>query len=287
MNGAVTKLYDIDSIRIPEELLDLRVDDREIEEKVRMLSVRYAKESEADVAAVGDIVYCKADAGSYPDGRRVILFTGTSIPGAEDASEKAIGKSVNDSFSAMLSEKTVTLTVEKIIRRLPAEVNDALVRSIGLDDVTTLDEYRAYLKEQAIADMRMERHKAIFSYFLGELEKNSEFFYDEKELKEYIQSLIAQYPPDMGVEMSQEELEKRVFSQVKESWIADEFCKSRHIEIDMKEVEEAADQMLEMQALMGEEAPAREEIIEMYLQNAKFGALYEYVDKIATGKLGG
>lgn len=287
MNGSVTKLYDINSIKIPEELLELRVEDSEIEEKVRMLSVRYAKENEADIAAAGDTVYCKADESSYPDGRRIILFTGTVIPGAEEAAEKAIGKSVGDSFSATIADKNAELTVEKIIRRTPVEVDDGLIADIGIEGVATLDEYRAYLKEQELADMRMERHKAIFYHFLCELTEKSEFSYDEKEIDEYIQNLIAQYPPESGVDMNPEELRENVFSQIKGSWVADAFCKSRNIEIDMKEIEEAADKMLEMQSLMGEEVPAREEFIEMYLENAKFGALYEYVDEIATGKLGG
>lgn len=285
MNGAVTKLYDINSIVIPEELLDLRVDENEIEERVRMLSLRYANESEADIVAAGDTVYCKADKSSYPDGRRVILFTAVPLPGAEDAAEKAIGKGVNDLFTATLCEKDVALTVEKIVRRTPSEVNDELIRGIGIEGVATLDEYRAYLKEQRLADMRMERHKAIFYHFLCELVNKSEFSYDENEMKEYAQSLIAQYPP--VEDMSPEALEENVISQVKEGWISDAFCKNYNIQIDMKEIEEAADQMLEMQALVGEEVPPREEFIEMYLQNAKFGALYEYVDKISTEKLGG
>lgn len=287
MIGAVTKLYDIDRIEIPKELLDLRVAENEIEEKVQMLSLRYAKEYETEVAALGDTVFCKADDISYPDGRTILLYTGTRIPGGSDAVEKALGKRVNDCFSAALMEKTVTLTVRKILRRTPVEVNDALISRIGIEGVTTLAEYRAHVKEQMLADMRMERHKAIFAFFLGELEKKSEYAYDQQELDAYIQSLIAQYPPDAGIEMSQEELRERVFSQIKESWIAEAFCKSRGIEIDMKEVEDAADQMLQMQELMGEEVPAKEEMMEMYLQNVRFGAMYEYVDKIATGKLGG
>lgn len=285
MNGTVTKLYDIDSILIPEELLDLRVEDSEIEEKVNMLSLRYADENETDVVAEGDIVYCKADKSSYPDGRSIILFTNTQLPGAEDASKKAIGKNVNDSFEAVLSEKKVTLTVEKIIRRSPAEVNDNLVGRIGIDGVTTLDEYRSYLREQMLSDIRMERHKAIFYHFLCELEKNSEYSYDEKEVQEYIKNLIAQYPP--VDDMSSEEVEANVFSQLKETWISEAFCKEHNIEIDMKEIEEAVDQMMGMQALLGDELPEKEELVEMYIQNARFGALYEYVDKISTEKLGG
>lgn len=287
MIGTVTKLYDVDSIVIPEELLDLQVKDSVIKEKVQMLSTRYAKESYADVVAPGDIVYCKADENSYPDGRKIILYTGTEVPGSQEAAKMTIGKRANDTFTTTLAGKFVTLTLQQIICRTPVEVDDALIAEIGIEGIHSVDEYREYIKEQMLADMRMERHKAIFYHFITELVEKSEFSYEEKEMNEYIQSLIAQYPPDSMIEMSDEEVKERVLSQVKESLIADAFCTAYSIEIDMKEVEEAADQMLQMQALMGEEVPSREEMIEMYLQNARFGALYDYVDKIATEKLGG
>lgn len=287
MKGTVTKLFDIDRIVIPQELLDLHVEENEIEEKIQLLSIRYAKENDVEVVTKGDTVYCKVDENSYPDGRKVILYTGTNIPAASNASEKAIGKNVNDTFTATLADKNVTLTIQQIIHRTPVEVDDALIARLGIEDVQTIEAYRNYLKEQILADMRMERHKTIFYHYITELVNNSEYAYEKDEMDEYVQSLIAQYPPESLAEMNQEAIEANVLNQVKESLIADAFCSIHNIEIDMKEVEEAADQMLEMQALMGEEVPAREDMIEMYLQNMKFNAVYEYVDKIATEKLGG
>lgn len=45
MNGTVTKLCDIDSIAIPEPMLELHVDEQRVEEELQQLSLRYAKES--------------------------------------------------------------------------------------------------------------------------------------------------------------------------------------------------------------------------------------------------
>lgn len=114
MIGTVTKFYDIDRIVIPKDLLDLHVEESDIEEKVQRLSIRYAKESEVDVVSVGDTVYCKSDENSYPDGRKVILYTGTNLLGATEAAKKTIGKGVNDTFSTTLAKKQVTLTLQRL-----------------------------------------------------------------------------------------------------------------------------------------------------------------------------
>lgn len=290
MKGTVTKLYDIDSIEIPEEMLDIHVEDAAIENKVQLLSLRYAKESEEKTAVKGDIVYCKADADSYPDGRTVILFTDTEMPGAEQASQEAIGKSVKDSFSAVLFDKTAVLTVQKVIRRSLAEVNDDLVCSVGIEGVKTLDEYRAYLKTQALENMRTEKEKEIAQYFLSELENSSEYAYDEKEMEALIQTSVEQYAAEsaeFGEEIDPDEVKAFVISQAKQGWIAEAFCKSRDIQIDMEEIKANAEQMLEMEALAGGEVPDKTEYIEMLVQNAQFDALFGYIHKIANGKFGG
>lgn len=287
MKGTVTKLYDIDRIVIPEELLDLHVEDCVVDDKVQLLSIRYAKESDADVVMKGDTVYCKADEASYPDHRSVILFTASNLPNAQEANEQVIGKAVNETVSTTLAKKDVTLTIQKIIRRTPVEINDALIDNLQIDGVKTVEEYREYLKNQMRQDMIMERHKAIFYHFMTELRTHSEFVYDQKEMDDYIQQMIAQYPPEALGDMDPKEVEESVACQVKEGWVADAFCTCHNIEIDPKEVEETVAQMMEMQALMGEEVPSKEEMTEMYLQNAKFNAFYEFVDTIATEKLGG
>lgn len=133
MNGKVDKLYDIDSIAIPEELLKVSVDEQRIEEEVAMLSLRYAKESLADTAAESDLVYAKADQESYPDGRTILLYTAMNMPGAEEAAKAVIGKKAGDVVSAVLADKKVTLTVEKVLHREPVEVTDELMEKCFAD----------------------------------------------------------------------------------------------------------------------------------------------------------
>lgn len=59
------------------------MDEQCVEEEIQKLSLRFAKETMADLVERGDIVYCQADKESYPDGRTIIVYTGLDIPGTD------------------------------------------------------------------------------------------------------------------------------------------------------------------------------------------------------------
>ena len=59
------------------------MDEQCVEEEIQKLSLRFAKETMADLVERGDIVYCQADKESYPDGRTIIAYTGLDIPGTD------------------------------------------------------------------------------------------------------------------------------------------------------------------------------------------------------------
>lgn len=63
MKGIVKKLCDIDGIAIPAEMLEVHVDDKQVEQAIERLSLRYAKECPAETAQNGDLVRWHAEAG--------------------------------------------------------------------------------------------------------------------------------------------------------------------------------------------------------------------------------
>ncbi len=290
MKGSVSKLCDVDRIAIPEELLEVKIDEACVEDGLKALSLRYAAETAADTVEAGDIVHCRADKAAYPDGRTVLLFTGTEIPGAEAAAANAIGKRVGDVFAAQLLEKNAELCVEKIVRRIPAEVNDALIASLGLAGVTTVAAYREYLREKALADKRMDCQKAVIHHLMDTLLRESEYCYDEAELAQFAaqsaESIAAEYAA-MGIEADPEELREAVLGQQKQGWLAEEFCRSRGIAVDEAQVAQSADQMQEMMQLVGEELPPREELLEMCRQNMYLDELFHYMDSLVEKRMGG
>lgn len=105
MKGYVTRLCDIDSIGIPDEMLEVHIDKERIEKQIAALSLRYANEISSIICARGDIVRCKADEASYPDKRTIILFTGASLPAAEEAQTSPSAKSSAKALRPSLPER--------------------------------------------------------------------------------------------------------------------------------------------------------------------------------------
>ena len=290
MNGKVDKLYDIDSIAIPEELLKVSVDEQRIEEEVGMLSLRYARESLADAAAESDLVYAKADQESYPDGRTILLYTAMNMPGAEKAAKAVIGKKAGDVVSTVLADKKVTLTVEKVLHREPVEVTDELIAGMGIEGVADVETYKAYLREKMTADKQMENNKEIVRHILDEMTANSTYSYDEEEAKAQTMAMAEQYQKEyeqMGETVTVEEICEGMIAQEKQMWMAKAVCESKGIDVDTSSAEEDADRMIEMMQLTGEPVPDREEMIQMAVQDAYFTGLMSYIDNLVQQKMGG
>lgn len=290
MNGCVSRLCDIDSIVIPEEMLDISVDEQQVEAEVQALAIRYAKEKEEVTAEKGDLVMAKADADSYPDGRTILLYTGVEMPEAAEAAKAVLGKSTGDQVQTTLAGKPVTLTINKVLRRIPVEITDDLIAGIGLDGVSTIEDYKGYVREKLAGDLQMEAGKMVTAYMLDQMTKGSAYIYDETEMEAYIDAhmdeCMAEYAAE-GETADPDMIREGLIGQMKQNWMAEAFCKSKGIEIDRKAAEDEADQMIEMMQLMGEEVPDRAEMIEMSVQDAYFTELLEYIDKIMEEKTGG
>lgn len=293
MHGVVSKLYDIDSIVIPEELLAVHVDEQQIADEVALLGIRYAKETQEDTVEKGDLVYTKADETSYPDGRTILIYTGLSMPGVEKAAEAVLGKHKGDAVAAEVAGKSVTLTIEKILRRTPVEVTDDLVAGMGIDGVTNLENYKTYLRDKKAEDQQMEKSKEVAHFVIDQMVKNSTYTYDEAEMDAHVQKMMEQYQKEMELygeemeEVSPEEIQEGIIAQEKQTWMVKAFCESKGLEADLSSVEEDTDQMIEMMQLMGEEIPDRAEMIEMAIQDAYFNEFLNYIEQMVAQKKGG
>lgn len=290
MNGFVNKLYDVDSIKIPEDMLEISVEDNCGDEAVKQLSLRYAEEVSADISEVNDIVYCAGDKDNYPDKRTLMIFTGSDIPGAEKAREAVLNKKVGDVVETALADKNVTLTVNKIVRRIPVKVDDNLIAGLGIEGVETVDAYKDHVTAQALENLKMETVKMIDGYIVKEMLEGCQFTYDEKEMDEYARETYDEYVNMYGEEEvggSFEQVKPSIVDNIKMSWMAEAFCKSRNIEIDMSAIEEETDQMIEMMTLAGEEVPDREEMIQMTAQSEYTSQLFSYLESKTAEKIGG
>ncbi len=289
MNGFVTKLYDVDSIAIPAEYLKTQIDAQHIEDEIKALSLRCARETKVEQAAEGDLVRCRADKNSYPDNRTILLFTGAQLPGAEEAAKAAVGKHPGDVFTASLAGKTVQLTVEEVIRRVPVPVDDAAVAALGMEGVATVEAYRAYLTEKAEKEQKQEHGKQILRHFMDEMVNGSQYSYDENEMTAYVAKMkeetLKQNPA--AAEMGDERIAQSIVYQCKQQWCAEAICKAQGMAPTREEIEQGADQMAEMFQLVGESVPGREELLEMAKSELCMTPMFEYLNQLIQQKVGG
>ncbi len=285
MNGFVSRLCDLEGVSVPAEMLELKVDARHIESEIEALSLRCAKESAVDLAEAGDIVRCSADKERYPDGRTILIFTGTELPGAQEAAAAAIGKRTGDVFTAELAGRAVHLRVQTVTRRTTVKVNDALIASLGIEGVDSVEGYRAYLTAKAEGEQKLERSKAIMRYLMDALVNGSEYSYDEGEMQAYVEKTKAERPQPEGI--SEETVVESIVYQCKQMWVAEAFCRKQGIETGQAEVEQMADQFAEMMQLMGEPVPERGELLEMARGELCLTPLFEHISRLIEQKFGG
>lgn len=287
MDIKVKKLCDIDSVKIPEELLSTEADECEVDAALESASLRYARESSEKTSVEGDILYC--DGGDYySDGREVLIFTGTAVPGAEKAALDGVGKTVGESFLTKLFEDDVKLTVKKVIHRTPAVIDGEFVRSLGIDGVNTPEQYRAYIKKTLSDNIKSQKIKQLNGFFIKALTENSEFSYDEAEMKEYVENVYAESLEMYGEELAAEdpdEIKKMMAFYELQGRAVEAFCKEKGLKPDLSELEADVDRMLEMASLTGEQLPPREELIESEIVNAYIGMFFEYTEKIASERI--
>lgn len=285
MNGFVSRLCELDSVSVPAEMLEVKIDAQHIESEIEALSLRCAKESTVELAETGDLVRCRADKESYPDGRTILIFTGTELPAAKEAAAAALGKRAGDVFSAELAGKTVQLCVETVIRRTPVEVNDALIASLDIEGVDSVEAYRGYLNSKAEGEQKLERGKMIMRYLMDALINGSEYSYDEDEMQAYVEKTKAERPQPEGV--TEEMVVESIIYQCKQMWVAEAFCRRQGIEVGQTEIEQMADQFAEMMQLMGEAVPERGELLEMARGELCLTPLFEHINSLIEQKFGG
>lgn len=289
MNINIIKLCDIDSIDFPNGMFDINVGDGEIDGEIDRLSVRYAEKTEVDTAEAGDVVFCRDLGGCFEDLRPVILFTGADLPDATEASDSVLQKKVGDTVKTEFCGKEAVLKIMRVVRATPVEVNDALISEIGEVNVSTVKEYREYLREKITNSRKKQLKKEACAYVLDELEAGSVFEYNSAKMDEYIDRQIKEYTEMYGEAFVYDDVENvrsAVLSNIKRDKVAEEFCRSRKIEIDMNEIEEEISRYAEIAELTGEALPDRETMMADAVKNQYYGNLFEYIDGIISKRMG-
>ena len=173
------------------------VTDAEVESKINQVLSQNPKIEEVDrPAAEGDIV--NIDYVGKQDG---VEFAGGTGDGFEDGligTKKGDKKELNLTFPEDYSEKALAgqavvfeVTVNAVKEKQSAVLDDAFVQSVS--DFTTVDEYRASVKEDLLKQKQQSADLQIQQYVLKNVVENSKFKLNKNTLSRRYNDRIKQY----------------------------------------------------------------------------------------------
>ncbi len=185
MKSRVVTLYDYTQAAVPDEMRRWRIDEAEIDHQIETLSHSHAVEMDADTVAPGDSVVCKGESAVPRWNKPVLLFyPGHELceKGIEDA---LIGMNVGEGKTIAASEGELTLTVCRIVRRVPHPVDDDLVQLEKIEGVENLEQYRRWYREITEQRNRQDRINHIARMLLNETAAKTVYEIDEAEETEW------------------------------------------------------------------------------------------------------
>lgn len=171
----IVRICEPQEIAIPEEYCKVQVTQEVIENGVRELREMFQTiEPVSDAVQKGDF----AELINCTTGDSVTLNTEKCwfLP---EAAEKSIGKRAKEHFQT--SDGT-TWEVCGVKRKILPEMSPELVTKAELKDVTTPEEYRAYLREQAVKKAERGQRWEAANFLMEELIEKSEYALDVQEI---------------------------------------------------------------------------------------------------------
>lgn len=181
MKSTITKLYDRSQYQPGDQLRRWRVSQQQIQAKLDKLCADHAGEMDVEIVCAGDSVACRGESQSPLWNRPLLLF----YPGhglCDKALEDAIlGMTVGESKTVSTAGIRVTLTVTRIVRRVPSPLTDELVRLEKMEGVDTVEAYKTWYRKTTEEANREQALHAVIKDILRTITENSEVSIDPEE----------------------------------------------------------------------------------------------------------
>lgn len=181
MRSTITHMFDFTQAHIPDKYRQWRIADEEISRALETLAHDRARLEDVSEVRMFDAVQCRGVSDQPRWNRQNLLF----YPGrglCEAVFEEAcLGKEVGETYTVTTGDGDVTLTVERIVRRIIPNVDDTLVQTEGIADVDTVADYFRWYKERNEPE-RYENAVGNTAFaLLEEIAKKSVFSLDQEE----------------------------------------------------------------------------------------------------------
>lgn len=148
MKSRVLHAKDFRSIDIKPYVKPFVPDEEALEGELRRLANPHVRWEAGTAVSSGDQVLCALRSGCPRFNRENVRFVAGSSMFHKELEALSIGMSTGETREIDLPEGRVSLTVRSVMNRVVPELTDAMAEALGLEGVSNLEEYRAYLLVQ-------------------------------------------------------------------------------------------------------------------------------------------
>ncbi|HRX92122.1 MAG TPA: trigger factor [Candidatus Izemoplasmatales bacterium] len=262
---------------LPDVASDVEIDTeitREREKNAEMVLKEEGVLEEGDTAVFdfeGSVDGVKFDGGSA-ENYELVIGSNQFIPGFEEQMKgmaPETEKNVIVSFPEDYHEKSLAgkesvfkVTLHEIKNRVVPQLDDEFVKDLNLDNISTIDEYKAYVKNQIETDKKKQNENQIRTTVIEKATENATFDLPEEMIEEEVkradednQNRMKQYRLDfdtylkyMGKTKEEylTELKEEATKTLRQQMVINAIAKKENLEADDKETEakyqEIADQ---------------------------------------------
>ncbi len=181
----VRRLYDFRQVAVPEKLLELKVSQAAVDRELNAAADRFLTiEPVDDAITTGDIVAAEVPDETEESGKKTLhINMGLGFYGELEAG--LMGLQSGAERKIPVDGAPVPVRVVSVKRRMVPALTDALIQRLGLENVSTVEDYRGYLIRQSAERLRQGKEGPLCDFVLKGVMAQSEIGEVDMESREY------------------------------------------------------------------------------------------------------
>lgn len=186
MRSKVFSMFPFEQVDITPFKRHAEIDEAKLQKELDRAVYPYITWEEGDEAAAGDVVSCRMESADARFRRAEAKITVGA--GLLDKTEEAklVGARVGTTQTLCCRGSEVAVTVLGIRKRCVPPLEDRMVAALGLDGVQTVDQYRAYLVNQAVDEQFDHDSYEVIEAVFRAVRERSEVLIDEADWQQTV-----------------------------------------------------------------------------------------------------
>lgn len=186
MRSKVLSMFPFEQVDITPYRRHVTLDEAKLQKEMDRVVYPYITWEDGEEAAAGDVVSCRMESDD-PRFRRenAQITVGAGLLNKAEE-QKLVGARVGTVQTLSCRGSAVTVTVLDIRKRRVPPLEDRMVAALGLDGVTTVEQYRAYLVNQAVDEQFDNDSYEVIEAVLQTVRERSEVLIDEADWQQTV-----------------------------------------------------------------------------------------------------